>query len=100
MKNSDQSKKKKSTRELDDEYSAALALAHAAVAKVANARAKAAEAEARVAEALDEAERATDEAIRIGEALQARIRSEKAVPPPRNLNFDGHECCSHGRTRE
>jgi hypothetical protein len=88
-------KKKSNARRQQDEFSAALALADAAQAKAARARAEAAKAGA-------EAERAIDEAIRKGEALQGRIRAEKAYADAcaADANFDGHECSIHSSTRE
>jgi hypothetical protein len=90
---------KKSRREQDDEFSAAIALAEAARTKAAKARAKAAEAEAKAAEALDEAERATEEAIRKGEALQARIKAEKADADACAPDANRHEYPIYSGTR-
>jgi hypothetical protein len=81
-------KKSKTRRELDDEFSEALALADAARAKAAKAR--------------DEVQKATAEAIRKGEALKERIRAEKANADAcgTGANFDGHESLIHSGTRE
>jgi hypothetical protein len=94
MKNSDQSKKKKSRAELQDEFDAAISRSDVAQAKAAKAQAEAARAGA-------EAERAIDEAIRKGEALQERIRAEKADAEAcaAGPNFDRHSCSMHSNPR-
>jgi hypothetical protein len=78
MKSDNHSNKKKSIRELDVEYSAAKAVADAAVAQVTKADAQADKARAK-------AEGAIDEVIRVGEALMKRIKQEKADQNPRAL---------------
>jgi hypothetical protein len=93
---------RKSRRELDDEFSAALAVADAASAKFAKAAARAAKARAEADRALAEAERAFGRVTRKGEELEKCIRAEKAAaegcaPDP---NTDGDGCSSRCRTRE
>ena len=93
MKIDNHSDKKKSRKVLDDEFSAAIALAHAAQAKAAKAEAKAAKARA-------EAERATEEAIRKGESLQERTEKDDADTRAADPHVDRHECSIHSSPRE
>lgn len=86
--------KSKTSRELD-EFSAALELANAAQANAAKARANAAKAGA-------EAERAIYEAIHKGEALQERLKADKAHEDARaaDAKFDELDWSIHSDLRE
>lgn len=86
--------KPKTSNELD-EFSAALELANAAQANAAKVRAKA-------AKAGGEAERAIYEAIRKGEALQERLKADKAHEDARaaNAKFDELDWSIHSDIRD
>jgi hypothetical protein len=102
MKSDNHSKKRKSIRELEVEFSAARDLVDAAQAKAAMARAKADEAQTIADDALDEADRAIDDAIRIGETLTKRIKREEtdAKACAADSHFDKNKCSIHGSPRD